>query len=233
MESESAWPESGRPDSAPQPTVGRRGRALTFIIGISLVGAGSVSAFISSNGAGSLGLLIGGILLLIIGITGEPPTRLWMGDEELVFRELKEVRGQIKELAEQVSELFLVTMAPSMYENLKKLASGNFGKYEMSGGLERELIHLRDIGYIENIWLENIWLENIWLENIPDEGPNLSPYVTVTDVGRRFVHLRESRLNSKLRVVAEPRLTDSTQMILQSYWGYYKVPSGIPLSLGS
>jgi hypothetical protein len=146
------------------------------------VGTGSASVFISNNGAGSVGLLTGGVFLLVAGMTGNPPTRLRIGDAEVVFRELRRVRSQVQELNNKVSELFLVTMAPSMYQNLEKLASGSFGPYKKSSGLERELIHLRDIGYIENIWLENI----------PTEGPDLSPYVTVTDVGKRFVKLRQS-----------------------------------------
>jgi hypothetical protein len=62
--------------------------------------------------------------------------------------ELKSVKNQVAEVDKRVSQLFLLTMAPAMYENLRKLVSGNFGRYEMSGGLRRELYHLRDIGYI-------------------------------------------------------------------------------------
>ena len=101
-----------------------------------------------------------------------------------MLRELNEVRGKVEELSDRVAELFLVTMAPSMYENLGKLASGSFGEYEMSYGLRRELIHLRDIGYIEDILIDRI----------PEEGENLSPYVRVTDAGRKFLKLRQESL---------------------------------------
>jgi hypothetical protein len=73
-------------------------------------------------------------------------------------------------------------MAAPMYLNLKKLASGNFGQYVMSGGLKRELYHLRDMGYIE---------VNV-ISAILDQGDNLSDHVVVTDIGHMYVQLRDS-----------------------------------------
>ena len=164
------------------PSVGRAGRSFSIGVGAALIGAGSLAVFRTDNGAGSLGLLVGGVFLLIIGITGFRPTRLVIGGNELVLEKLDEVQGKVSELSDKVWQLFLVTMAPSMYENLEKLASEEgFGKYEMTDGLKRELVYLRDHGYIENIWIEKI----------PPEGPNLSPYITVTDAGRKFVELRK------------------------------------------
>jgi hypothetical protein len=69
-----------------------------------------------------------------------------------------------------------------MYVNLKKLASGNFGQYEISKGLERELYHLRDIGYIKVTSIKAI----------PKSGENLSDHIEVTETGKMFVELRES-----------------------------------------
>jgi hypothetical protein len=185
MDVRPARPEDGHPDPQVQPAVGRVGRALSLLVGTALVGAGSVSVFISNNGGGSLGLLVGGIFLLIIGMTGDAPTRIKIGDKELVLRELNEVRGKVQELNDKVAELFLVTMAPSMYENLGKLASGRFGHYRMSSGLTRELLHLRDIGYIENLYFDKI----------PKEGQDLSDHVKVTDAGRDFLKLRQESLS--------------------------------------
>lgn len=100
--------------------------------------------------------------------------------------ELKSVRKDLEETNERISKLFLTTMAPMMYENLKKLATGHFGEYTMSKGLERELYHLRDLGYID--------VPSI--KGIPNNGPNLTEHVKVTSTGRLFVELRESVVNS-------------------------------------
>jgi hypothetical protein len=92
-----------------------------------------------------------------------------------------ELESAVSELSDEVSELFLHTMAPSMFENLAKLTASGFD-YVLSDGLGRELLHLRDIGYIENFALERI----------PDSGPDLTAYITITAAGRRFVELREA-----------------------------------------
>ena len=92
------------------------------------------------------------------------------------------MRRELDELNAKVARLFLTTMSPSMYTNLKKLASGSFGTYEMNKGLDRELHHLRDIGYID--------IHSI--KAIPGSGTNLSEHVEVTATGKQFVDLRES-----------------------------------------
>ena len=92
------------------------------------------------------------------------------------------VQQQVSDLGNKVAEIFLLAMADPMYINLKKLVSGDFGEYEMSGGLRRELYHLRDMGYVN--------VDSIGA--IPPQGENLSSYVTVTSTGREFVEKRES-----------------------------------------
>lgn len=83
-----------------------------------------------------------------------------------------------------IAKQFLLSMSKPMYDNLKKIASGNFGPYimERGSGLQRELYHLRDIGYIH--------VESI--RNIPDRGDNLSLQVKITPIGEKFVNLREA-----------------------------------------
>ena len=85
-----------------------------------------------------------------------------------------------------ITKQFLLPMSKPMYDNLTKIASGNFGifKMEQGSGLQRELYYLRDIGYIE--------VPSI--RNIPDVGGNLSDYVKITPIGDKFVRLRESFL---------------------------------------
>jgi hypothetical protein len=100
--------------------------------------------------------------------------------------EINSVRKGLDETNEKVAHLFLTTMAPAMYENLKKIASGHFGQYQMSQGLRRELYHLRDIGYIE--------VPSVGA--IPDGGEDLSVHAKITPVGRQFVDLREALLST-------------------------------------
>lgn len=91
------------------------------------------------------------------------------------------VEKEVANLNENVSRLFLITMAEPMFNNLKKIATERFGIYKFSKGLERELYHLRDIGYID--------IKSI--QAIPREGEDLSQYVKITEAGKKFVQLRE------------------------------------------
>jgi len=99
---------------------------------------------------------------------------------------VKDVEKEVSDLSERVAEVFLFGMPSTMYVNLKKLNSGEFGKYHMSPALERELYHLRDVGYIK--------IESI--QGIPSEGRNLSDHVTETETGQRFVEIRDSVMPS-------------------------------------
>ena len=94
--------------------------------------------------------------------------------------ELRSVERKVEETNRKLDELFLLTMSPAMFNNLIKLAGGHFGKYEMGPGLERELRHLRDIGYIEVHMISSI----------PKHGEELSDYVQVKPAGEQFVALR-------------------------------------------
>lgn len=82
----------------------------------------------------------------------------------------------------RTDKLVLLSMSKSMYDTLKKLAAGNFSPYQISDLLERELYHLKDLGYIEVGRIRDI----------PYEGNNLSDYLKVTDFGKQFIELRKS-----------------------------------------
>jgi hypothetical protein len=79
-------------------------------------------------------------------------------------------------------KLVLLSMSKSMYDTLKKIAAGSFSPYQISDVLERELYHLKDLGYIEVGRIRDI----------PYEGNNLSEYLKVTDSGKQFIELRKS-----------------------------------------
>ena len=99
-----------------------------------------------------------------------------------VRTEVHTMREQIDGMSQQVTALFLATMSPSMYLNLRKLESGRFGRFEATDGLTRELQHLRDLGYVEVNGIRQL----------PDTGDELSDYVAITPTGRDFVRLREA-----------------------------------------
>ena len=96
--------------------------------------------------------------------------------------EVKSVRNELSELNRKVTKLFLTTMSPAMFHNLEKLYSGRFGPFTKTQGLRRELYHLRDIGYVDIASISAL----------PNEGQNLSEFVTITETGRTFVELRRS-----------------------------------------
>ena len=89
----------------------------------------------------------------------------------------------VKRTEKKIDQLFAATMSDSMFENLRKVASGAFGHFRNSGGLRRELRHLRDIGYIT---------VKGHIGHLPDQGNNLSDFVTITPAGKEFVALRET-----------------------------------------
>jgi hypothetical protein len=92
-----------------------------------------------------------------------------------------EVQDDVSDLNNKVTQLFLHTMSPGMYENLKKIVSGHFGEYVKGAPLDKKLRFLREYGFIE--------VEVIG--SIPHEGSNLSDYVSATETGKNFVELRE------------------------------------------
>jgi hypothetical protein len=98
-------------------------------------------------------------------------------------KEVKEVRQDLNETERLAIRVVMTMMGPSMYQNLKKIASKNFGSYQMQEGLERELLFLRDLGYIRPI--------NTSIRQIPKEGTNLSDYIEATETGEDYVALRE------------------------------------------
>ena len=96
-------------------------------------------------------------------------------------RDIKEAKEEIEQTKEKIDKLFLLSLSPAMYKNLHKLSTGKFGYYEKSKPLERELYHLRNVGYIDVFAISQI----------PSRGDNLSDYVEITETGKEFVRLRE------------------------------------------
>jgi hypothetical protein len=147
-------------------------------------------------GAREIGMLVGSMTvvaaLLVITIRVFDLGSLSVGKDG-VRAELKAVKEQIAEADRRIDELFLQTMSPAMFLNLKKLTSRCFGPYEMGPGLERELRHLRDIGYVDVRAIGSI----------PKTGTELAEFAKVTPAGQRFVAMRD-QLERKQNLEANP-----------------------------
>jgi len=93
-----------------------------------------------------------------------------------------ELESEVDRLTNRVTELFLNTMAPSMYDNLVKLRDRRRGEYSLGNDLKREMTQLRDAGY----------LEDFNADGLPPKCDVLADYFTITPLGRQFLELRES-----------------------------------------
>jgi hypothetical protein len=93
------------------------------------------------------------------------------------------VDSRIEQAEKRIDRIFAYTMSDPIFVNLKKLSTGAFGHFQTNGGLRRELRHLRDIGYIT---------VKGHINDLPDDGAELSAFVSVTPVGRQFVTLRDT-----------------------------------------
>jgi len=104
-----------------------------------------------------------------------------------IQKKFEKAEQNLDTIEKKINTLFIMTMSPAMYDNLRKLASGRFGPYIMTDMLRRELYHLRTIGYID--------IKSI--RDIPHHGDELSSYVKVTAAGVEFVDLRETLAANK------------------------------------
>jgi hypothetical protein len=167
----------------------RRRLVLAMVGGLLVCSAGGLFIFIGTRldgdqqglaailgGFGVAGVMIGLLLPLLEGGIEIGPQGV-----RLALRKVDEVDRKLQQTRDRLDRLFLLTMSPAMYENLRKLGSGRFGHFTMSEGLRRELYHLRDIGYIDVASIRQL----------PSAGDDLSEYVSVKEAGREFLRLRE------------------------------------------
>lgn len=74
------------------------------------------------------------------------------------------------------------SMPQPTFSNFQKIATGNFGPFNMSEGFRQQLRNLRDSGYIVT--------NSITIANIPTEGNDLSEFVYCTELGKEFIAQR-------------------------------------------
>jgi len=102
--------------------------------------------------------------------------------------QLQELQKKTAENEQAIVDLILLSMGDETYKTLTMLADSNgFGKYtkEHHMGLESELYHLRNLGYVKR----NEKARSIY--DIPESGTQLSDYIYVTKEGRDYIELRE------------------------------------------
>ncbi|WP_026731246.1 hypothetical protein [Fischerella sp. PCC 9605] len=104
-------------------------------------------------------------------------------DRDKIDNKINSLNKKITTTKNRVDKLFVLSIPESMYKTLQKINSGNYGNYDLTAKLERELYFLRDVGYIED-------MEEI--RDIPYKGSNLSNYVKITGTGKQFIELRKS-----------------------------------------
>lgn len=103
---------------------------------------------------------------------------------------LKVLQKKTSENEEAIIDLILGSMGDETYENFKKFArSEGFGPYkkEHHKGLETELYHLRNLGYIK---LKEKF-HKIPIFDLPESDSQLSDYFLVTETGKKYIELRE------------------------------------------
>ena len=129
-------------------------------------------------------------ILLLLSSRLDALASISMGKEGFKA-ELRDLRKRISENERAIIDLIFLSMGDDAYINLKKLATGHFGKYEKPPdiGLETELYHLRNLGYV--VLKENVKKEFPSIRDIPPEGPKLLDFVEATPAGKKYVELRE------------------------------------------
>lgn len=104
-------------------------------------------------------------------------------DRDKIENKINSLNKKMTTTKNRVDRLYILSMPESMYKTLQKINSGDYGNYDLSAKLERELYFLRDLGYIDEI-------EEI--RDIPYKGNNLCNYVRITAAGKQFLELRKS-----------------------------------------
>jgi len=104
--------------------------------------------------------------------------------------ELEVLQKKTSENERAITDLILLSMGDDAYLNLRKLATGSFGPYKKEPyvGLETELYHLRNLGYVV---LNKDKARSI--HEIAESGDELSDYIKVTEAGKKYIELREKR----------------------------------------
>lgn len=126
-------------------------------------------------------------ILLLLSVKVESLRSISMTREGFEAK-LDKLQTKTSENEKTLANVLLLSMGDDAYRNLRKLADGTFLEFEKPHymGLETELYHLRNLGYVR---LNEGNARSIF--EIPEKGPRLLDYVSVTDKGRKYLELRD------------------------------------------
>jgi hypothetical protein len=101
------------------------------------------------------------------------------------------LQRRLNDQGKRIDELYLLSMSDEAFGQLRKLASGNFGRYwvdpDMRYGLGPELNYLKILGFIR--FDRDPAVPDI--RELPKGNqPQLSSYISVTDHGHEFIRRR-------------------------------------------
>jgi hypothetical protein len=136
------------------------------------------------------------VLMLLVPQMSRVVAVKGFGVEATMAARIEKVEGAVDETNRRIDALFALSISDWQYRNLVKLASGTFGPFVRSLGLENDLRHLRNHGYVA--------IPSV--RDIPDRGDELCTHVEVTDTGRKFVELREELQLAAAEVVVQEAL---------------------------
>jgi hypothetical protein len=163
-------------------------------LGLALVEAALLYELIRGQSSPSPGGMVAAIcivgILLVVASNVDRIESLSLTKEGFKVS-LEKLEYKIDESQKAIVELILWSMGPNAYKNLKKFAARPQGYLEYKKphyeGLETELYHLRNLGYVE--LKKDTPVQSIY--EIPAEGPRLSDYIEITERGRKYIELRE------------------------------------------
>ena len=165
---------------------------VAVFLGIASIEAALLYKLIAGQGGTSATEIIVAICivgtLLVLSPNLDSLKELSLGKEGFSVQ-LEVLQKKISENEQAIVDLILLSMGRDAYYNLTKLTrSHGFGPYEKEHfmGLETELYHLRNLGYVD---LNKEKARSIY--DIPESGDQLSDYISVTSDGRKYIELRE------------------------------------------
>jgi hypothetical protein len=95
-----------------------------------------------------------------------------------IDRQQQYLESSIDSIRAEIAALFLTSLAPTLYEKLEGVVAGQF-HYDWSESLARELILMRDLGFIED-----------FNPNDLKDRTDLAGLIIPTRQGQRFVRAR-------------------------------------------
>jgi len=164
---------------------------VTISLGILLIEAALLYKLITDQATSQTEVIIAICILGIFFVLSSnvDNLRIFSIGKEGFRAELEVLQEKTSENDQAITDLILLSMGRDAYKNLQKLATGNFGQYNKVHhmGLETELYHLRNLGYID--LKKDIGFKSIY--DLPEDDKQLSDYIEVTERGEKYLKLRE------------------------------------------